>query len=158
MKKQHCDILWVDYAKFIGIFLMIFGHIINSHSRLYSFLYLFHMPLFFIISGYLYKKKSTKDNYLKLFYGLIVPYFLYQFLYLPLVLYNYIIINKQSIGITFIKCLYGILQGATISNAPYYIVCGPCWFIMAFIFLKLLFVFFNNNYVVYKSKFCLCNN
>ena len=146
---------------------MIFGHIIDHNSRLYSFLYLFHMPLFFIVSGYLYDKKNVIYGCQKLFYGLFIPYLLYQFLYLPLVLYNYVIINNQPFGETFIKCLYGILQGATISDAPYYIVCGPCWFIMAIMFLKLFFSFFNNKKInilflfvfsIILSKILILNN
>lgn len=144
MNEIKNNILWVDYAKFIGIFLMILGHIIVPNSNLYCFIYLFHMPLFFIVSGYLYRKKSAVENYKKLFGGLFIPYLLYQFLYLPLVLYNYVIIHNQDFGETLIKSFYGIFQGATISNAPYYIVCGPCWFIMTIMFVKLFFSFFNN--------------
>ena len=42
----------IDIAKGIAICLMVYGHV-NSYGS--SYIYLFHMPLFFILSGYLTK-------------------------------------------------------------------------------------------------------
>lgn len=132
------NILWVDYAKFFGIFLMVFGHLIISGSHLYSFIYSFHMPLFFFLAGYLYRQKSKKENYLKIFWALLIPYLMYQFLYLPLRLFDLVILNGEPFRTTLVGCLNGILQAATVSNAPYILVCGPCWFIMVMIQLRLI--------------------
>ncbi len=54
----------VYIAKAIGIFLVVSGHFKPSDSphcwmSFMDFLYKFHMPLFFILSGYLYKKIET---------------------------------------------------------------------------------------------------
>lgn len=43
---------WIDAMKGIGIFLVVFGHTINT-GELLHWIYSFHMPLFFIISGFL---------------------------------------------------------------------------------------------------------
>lgn len=49
--------IWIDYAKTILIFLMVLGH--NSLPYIESkLIYAFHMPAFFILSGYLYKPKK----------------------------------------------------------------------------------------------------
>ena len=48
MKKDR--IILIDIAKAITIFLVIWGHI-STGSALEKFLYSFHMPLFFVISG-----------------------------------------------------------------------------------------------------------
>ena len=45
-------IIWMDYAKAVGIALVVFAHM---PSRFAGIIFLFHMPLFFILSGYLYK-------------------------------------------------------------------------------------------------------
>ena len=47
-------IVWIDWAKSILIYLMVVGHCfpIAWENHL---IYAFHMPAFFIISGYLYK-------------------------------------------------------------------------------------------------------
>lgn len=45
---------WIDWSKTILIWLMVLGHAgLNGIPR--DFVYAFHMPAFFIISGYLYK-------------------------------------------------------------------------------------------------------
>ncbi len=50
-------IAWLDIAKGIGIILVVAGHI-QENEYINFFIYSFHMPLFFILSGYLYKNKE----------------------------------------------------------------------------------------------------
>ena len=54
----------IDILKGIGIFLMVFRHARGPYS---DFVLLFHMALFFIASGYLYKRDNeyTKNNFVK---------------------------------------------------------------------------------------------
>ena len=40
----------LDNAKAIGIFLVVFAHVMST-STITNYIYLFHMPLFFFISG-----------------------------------------------------------------------------------------------------------
>lgn len=48
---------WIDWSKAILIWLMVLGHTgLSGYGR--EFVYVFHMPAFFIISGYLYKPHS----------------------------------------------------------------------------------------------------
>ena len=50
---------WVDIAKGIGIFLMVMGH--TGIPRIGNqWIYSFHMPLFFFISGFLF---NTSVNF-----------------------------------------------------------------------------------------------
>ena len=51
---------YLDYAKGIGILLVVLGHIYNNNTKLW--IYSFHMPLFFIISGYLLEYNKTYDK------------------------------------------------------------------------------------------------
>ena len=62
---------WIDIAKGIGIILVVIGHI-SQIEVLNDIIYSFHMPLFFIISGYLYKRKEnfTKGKFKKI----LIPY------------------------------------------------------------------------------------
>lgn len=62
MKKE---IVWLDYARLIGILLVVLGHSLQSIPEwnesaiikgLWDYIYLFHMPVFFLISGFLYKQ------------------------------------------------------------------------------------------------------
>lgn len=44
--------MWIDIAKGLAILLMIIGHELRPQSHLYVLIFSFHMPLFFILSGY----------------------------------------------------------------------------------------------------------
>ena len=82
-------ILWLDAARGIGVVLVVLGHAISDtvmdnplFSRLFYFIYSFHMPLFFFISGYCGSKAikcdtiSEKCKYIRSrFSRLMIPYF-----------------------------------------------------------------------------------
>lgn len=70
-----------DIAKGIGIFLMVIGHCgIPQFLRIW--IYSFHMPLFFFISGYFYTRNKYKATIFikKRIRTLVVPYFLFLFI------------------------------------------------------------------------------
>lgn len=54
---------YITIAKSIGIILMVLGHI-EIPSLLKNFIYVFHMPLFFFCSGYLFKDIKSKDEFI----------------------------------------------------------------------------------------------
>jgi fucose 4-O-acetylase-like acetyltransferase len=41
---------WIDFCKGIGIFLVVLGHILRDVIAV-DYIYSFHMPLFFFLSG-----------------------------------------------------------------------------------------------------------
>lgn len=66
-----------DNLKAIGIVLVILGHVTENHA-LHGAIYAFHMPLFFFISGMLYKQR---DRYaIKLARTVLWPYFVFAIL------------------------------------------------------------------------------
>lgn len=76
--KKRLD--WADYAKFIGITLMLLGHNELGNHLLFDWIYTFHMPLFFILAGYFTSSKQL--NYRQFIRKnanqLIVPYLLVE--------------------------------------------------------------------------------
>ena len=57
MNNIESRIYWIDYCKVFAIFCVILGHMsINSYAL--NYIFSFHMPLFFFISGYLYHYKG----------------------------------------------------------------------------------------------------
>ena len=74
MSTKQRDIS-LDIAKAIGILLMILGHTAFISQTTIKFIYSFHMPLFFIIGGYLYRPKAIKDSLKRDFQRLMIPYF-----------------------------------------------------------------------------------
>ena len=96
MEKQRE--IWIDNIKVIACILVVLGHFFMSmvtanvlpDTDLYQWfrqtIYYFHVPLFFICSGYLYQKLSRVDgihswrkNVLKKILNLGVPYFAFSF-------------------------------------------------------------------------------
>lgn len=73
-KKQR--VAWVDIAKGIAIILVITGHTIERNSALLPPIYMFHMPLFFIMAGYTFKPKPFKDCFITSAKRLLIPYVL----------------------------------------------------------------------------------
>lgn len=72
---------WVDIAKGIGIFLMVMGH--TGIPRIGNqWIYSFHMPLFFFISGFLFQpeKYSPCEFIGRKMKTLVVPYIFFIFL------------------------------------------------------------------------------
>lgn len=53
--------LTLDIAKAICIILMVVGHSFLTHNYWHNFIYMFHMPCFFFISGWLLSDKYLAD-------------------------------------------------------------------------------------------------
>lgn len=64
---------WVDSLKGILMVLVLWGHFFPP-ERIGVWIYSFHMPAFFIISGYLKKNRTFVESCLKKAKGLLVPY------------------------------------------------------------------------------------
>lgn len=74
-KDSNKRIDYFDIAKGIGILIMIIGHMnLKQYPLIKNFIYSFHMPLFFIISGYFFKVKDNKTCIRNIFGRLIKPY------------------------------------------------------------------------------------
>jgi fucose 4-O-acetylase-like acetyltransferase len=82
---------WLDIAKGIGIIFVIFAHVITISPALLNYIYSFHMPLFFFISGYVFsdtKYKTLKSFAKKKAQTLLIPYAafsIFSFLYWVLI-------------------------------------------------------------------------
>lgn len=75
--------VWIDYAKAIGITTVVMGHSVYTNPHIVSVIFLFHMPLFFFISGYLFNaKKSIADITKSNLKTLLVPYILFNLILL----------------------------------------------------------------------------
>jgi fucose 4-O-acetylase-like acetyltransferase len=71
--SQSQKITWIDCWKGIAIVIVVAGHILDL--KVAKYIFWFHMPLFFFISGYLYKEKyDYLPFFKKKFLHLIVPY------------------------------------------------------------------------------------
>lgn len=126
---------WIDWAKYIGIYLVVLGHfqpaISGSYttSIQYEIIYAFHLPLFFFLSGYLQKTESNfKELILKNFRTLIIPYILLNICVYILLIPYYLICDTSLT-----KPIIAFFLGS--GNAP----AGACWFLVCLFFVKILF-------------------
>lgn len=78
---------WINILKGLGIMMVVYAHMTAGFVR--DFFFLFHMPLFFIIAGYLFRPSADLRAYLgRKSLHLLVPYgFFMALLYMP-VLYQ----------------------------------------------------------------------
>ena len=127
----------IDIAKGIGIILVVFGHTFQIYS-VTSYVYAFHMPCFFLLSGYTFNiQKYLRDpaRFLKRnFLRLMVPYFgaaIFSY-----ILYVYLSPILSLPEITASAATLGILNGNGI-NLPFNNV---LWFLPAFFFAGLIFL------------------
>lgn len=64
---------WVDTAKGLGLLLVFIGHLKTPFGA--TWVYTFHMPLFFFLSGLVYKHIYWSEFIGKRFKRLVIPYF-----------------------------------------------------------------------------------
>lgn len=135
---------WIDSLKGISIILVVIAHLNFVSSELNQYIYSFHMPLFFFISGYLFDAekyiKKGKAFLERKFYSLIIPYLLFS-----IIAYIFYIL---------MDCIYQpevqnveILQKGVLFNV-YTVICSmngflintPLWFLPCLFITELLFL------------------
>ena len=76
---QQARLDYIDIAKGIGMILVYIGHCkIQGSSPLFQWIYSFHMPLFFYLSGLLFKRKKFRVVIANKVFSLIIPYVLFS--------------------------------------------------------------------------------
>lgn len=135
-KKRYEE---VDLLKGIGIVLMIMGHI-PFEKEIVRLIYVFHMPLFFIMSGFLYKKRFfSKTVIWKWAKRMIVPYFIFAVLGLSL----WMLEIKPSSLFQAIQPIKSIIWINT-DGMP---INGAIWYLTATLIVYLLYCFIDS-YVI----------
>ncbi len=122
---------WVDWMKAIGMLFIIWGH---AFPETFSpFIYSFNVPLFFIVSGYLFKRSETFSVFLRKNYiSLIIPYLL-----LCLIKDFSHIIKYYNDFPELLKFPIGVLSGFhTFMDAP---AAKNLWFVYTLFVIKVLF-------------------
>lgn len=135
INKKECN--YLDIARVIGIYLVILGHFPYSGDNLFykNIIYAFHMPLFFCISGILHKHVDfSKDGLRKIIVSLIIPFFIYNIIYLPMALF---FPGKEYTLTSAIKTT--LLATWEINN--------PTWFFIALFGVKVISLFLKRKYM-----------
>lgn len=123
---------WMDTLRFLGIFAIYLGHT-SGGGRLGSFVYLYHVPLFFFISGYFsYQYNTSILNAVALrARRLLVPYVFFSILALCLFL-----ITRDWRWTEFRGATYTFVLGTR--NL---VMAGSLWFLPCLFVISLLDIF-----------------
>lgn len=133
MKKKRIE--WLDIAKAVSIILVVLGH--SGHPFLDIYLGWFRMPLFFFLSGVLFKTVLFKHfgrwagNKT---YRMMLPYFVYGIVI-------FAVFNMQNMELL-PDHLYNLLYGGSGLQGPY----GVFWFITVLLLTQLLLGILSNFY------------
>ncbi len=144
---------WADTLKAIGIFLVFLGHLQLSNKLVISYIYSFHMPLFFFVSGLFFKYSDVtngfKSFFIKKLRTRMVPYVLFGILtycisIMPILLSIFSIYNRsQSIPgdlyTPLVKPLVGMICG-TLSDGRFSLTHNVLlWFLTCLLMVEMLF-------------------
>ena len=127
----------IDIATGIVILLVVIGHLVPFNGYVFRLIFSFHMPYFFLKSGYFSKRK--------VFEGDIIKFVEHR-------------IKKLLIPSLVMNCLVLILGIATVSSfweAIYFIFVSPNheWFVMALFFVQLIaFIYFRVIYYMNDKR------
>ena len=148
-------IAWIDFAKGLAMILVVFGHVILP-SLLQNFIYVFHMPFFFVMSGFLlnFEKWGGVGNYkafaTKLFKRLLVPYYLANFLCYPFFVVKENYFGHMSWVITYnspVDTFLGIFIGRSIM-----LPLGVLWFLPCLLVAEIIFIRLWNRFVKISAE------
>lgn len=152
---------FLDIAKGIAVLLMIIGHTKNIPSDLRSFIFSFHMPVFFIISGYTFKTKPFKQVLVSSFKRLLLPYFITCMVMLVIYIIrsrlkvnsNYFVINYYDLRATLFSYFYGNCKTHNffikIPGIEY------IWFLNCLFVIRLLFNYISRLNIYLSGAVCL---
>lgn len=132
---------WIDWAKALEIFLVVYGH---APASGHIYIYMFHMPFFFMLSGYLYKRSNVKNEIKKSFKSLILPYYIYNVILLIItfilgnfklhIIYDILLGNQEGIGIKYFN---------------------PLWFLISLFIMRIVSSLFSEKKLIYISLLCI---
>jgi fucose 4-O-acetylase-like acetyltransferase len=133
MENAENRSLTIDTFRGLGILLVVLGHTSGLPTAVHNFIYSFHMPAFFILSGYLFNtEKSIKNPAEQIrnkFYRLIIPAWTLGLICgIPFI--ALLALNKGGINLDiFIQKLIGTLTGYPKTELNF--ESTPIWFLFA---------------------------
>ncbi len=146
-------VIWLDLAKGIAIICTIIGHTAPYGSDIRNIIFSFHMPLFFLLSGYTIKRKEQEKTSAVLindFKRLIIPVLITQAISIIFL----ISFKHDPPGFTLLTAIKKILWG---NGCNYYTLkgIGATWFLIALFYARLLYRMILGIEFAYRTIFIL---
>lgn len=128
-------ISYLDILKGFGIFFVVFGHVTHN-SILREYIWNFHMPLFFLVSGLFHNSSNTfKSFFLKRIKSIYIPYVLF----FTITFSYWVVIERYTRGgeYSVLHQLTGLFYGTYEGYHLYFN--GALWFLPCLFVTELLF-------------------
>lgn len=132
--KERID--WIDCLRGIAMFFVILGHAFNDKNNIIrKYIYSFHMPLFFFVSGLTYKEKDIKfkDFIINKAKKLLIPYLALNFFTILIKFILNITLNMYN-NISVTKTIKAFFTGIG-NNVP----CVQSWFLLTLFLTEIIF-------------------
>lgn len=147
---------WLDVLKCIVMYLVVVGHAVpkSTNETIGYYIYSFHMPLFFCISGIAFYLQCSKKNFTLTSLvknkakALILPYWTLSLLALPLWIFNYQIISDSGEG----KTIQNLLFGMFYSNEKYLTSTSNAMWFLPTLFITLIAFWLINKWAEGNEK------
>lgn len=123
---------FVDFLKGLGIFLVVWGHTMFPRS---VYIYSFHMPLFFFLSGFLHKDKPARQFIIGKINTLYIPYAVFTILSWFFYLWRRIALQDYS-GLKAHYLKLSSLVTGTANNGGN----NPIWFLSCILVVSIAFL------------------
>lgn len=130
--EQSRRLAWIDILKGIGIILVVIGHV-YSNKLIYDWLYSFHMPLFFLAAGWVYRRKEAVSDLKRRIQTIVIPYFSFGLIVL---LYWQLVERRfRSSDMSFMDSFLGLISGQyDYLDFNVHLWFLPCFFITVVLF------------------------
>jgi fucose 4-O-acetylase-like acetyltransferase len=132
-------IAWIDTAKALGMVLVVLGHVLpveeGTPSRaIVEGIFLFHMPLFFVLSGLLFSPGDTRSIAARRSKSLLIPYagYLVTILCLDTIIS---LIAGHAPSVTTPRQIADLVLGGSFATGKY----GVIWFLTCLFLVTLAF-------------------
>ncbi len=140
-KIINSRIEYIDVAKGIGIFLVVYAHVLYNWNWIAMSICSYHMPFFFLLSGLFAINKDIKfrDYLLKQFKTLLLPFFV--FVVIDYVLQFAAALYTKTVNLSeFIANFF-----LSLSGIKFTVLNGPIWFIFSLFVVKIIYYFIKKN-------------
>lgn len=123
--KNVSRLNWIDQAKGLTIFLVVYGHNFPFTEK---YIYSFHMPLFIMMAGFFHPSDVDGSGIKKRFQSIVVPYFIWSF---SLFLFWFLVARKfgesATMGLSPFKNFVGVFYSQ--GGREYMDWSIPLWFL-----------------------------
>ncbi len=132
-------VYWIDWLKVFTMILVVYAHVCSN--VVVTMIFSFHMPLFFLISGFLHRPRAFKDELKVTIKSLFIPFYILTFFFLVI----HLDVNLKD---------YLFTSLCSLEQTPFYI--RPMWFVFSLAMIRIVVsLLMSLNKCIVLSVFCI---